>query len=465
MRAFHKLESSQVNSTRGISARQRVMQFARLQRRLAPAMKCSRWLFTGLLALLCVSSAYGQIDQNCTATVQNRSVQVNPDGTFAIRNVPVDSLSLFRVRVLCKNPDGTTTPGQSSLLTFIANDSTNVGDFDFDNITPIPVSLDLSAEEGDTSITSLGDTRHIFVFGTLPDGSQVGFNLPDSGTTYASSNRAIATVDSSGLVTAVGRGSVTVTARVEGVAGTIQFDISPVVSSAGDGIPDDWKIAHGFDPNDRTVANADTDGDGLTNLQEFQLGTDPRNPDTDGDGVTDGEEVKRGTNPLNADTDGDGLTDAEEIRLGTNPLNPDTDGDGIPDGIEVKLGLNPLVPDPTNSVQGHVVDSNGNPVAGANVVVFRFFVATTDSAGFFSLTKVPADLGAFVAVARTTRNNQILEGSSQPRTPGPANGTVDVGTIQIVVNTGVVAGTVISQTGRVIPAAQVTLTSGPDVRT
>jgi hypothetical protein len=450
---------------REISARQRVTQFARLQRRLAPAMKCSHWLFTGLLVLLCVSSAYGQIDQNCTATVQNRSVQVNPDGTFAIPNVPVDSLSLFRVRVLCKNPDGTTTPGQSGLLTFVPNSSTNVGAFDFDNITPIPVSLDLSAEEGDTSITNLGDTRHIFVFGTLPDGSQVGLNLPDSGTTYASSNPAIATVDSTGMVTAVGRGSVTVTARVEGVAGTIQFDINPIVSSAGDGIPDDWKIAHGFDPNDRTVANADTDGDGLTNLQEFQLGTDPRNPDTDGDGVTDGEEVKRGTNPLNADTDGDGLTDAEEIRLGTNPLNPDTDGDGIPDGVEVKLGLNPLVPDATNSVQGHVVDQSGNPVANANVVIFRFFIAGTDSAGFFSIPKVPADLGSLVAVARTTRNNQILEGASQPKTPAAANGTVDVGIIQIVVNTGVIAGTVSSQTGRPIPGAQISLTSGADVRT
>ena len=465
MRACHKLGRSQVGCTPAVSVRQRVTGFAWPQFCLAPAMKRSRWLFPWLVALLSVTTAYGQIDQNCTATVQNRSVQVSPDGTFAIPNVPVDNLSLFRVRLLCTNPDGTTSPAQSGFLRFVPNDSTIVGDFDFDHVTPIPVSLDLSTVENDTSFTTLGDTRHIFVFGTLPDGTQEGFNLPDSGTTYASSNPAIATVDSNGMVTAIARGSVTITARVEGVAGTIQFDINPVVSSAGDGIPDDWKIAHGFDPNDTSVANADTDGDGLTNLQEFQLGTDPRNPDTDGDGVTDGEEVKRGTNPLNADTDGDGLTDADEIRLGTNPLNPDTDGDGIPDGVEVKLGLNPLVPDPTNSVQGHVVDQSGSPVAGANVVLFRFFIAVTDTGGFFSMTKVPASLGPLVAVARTTRNNQILEGSSQPKTPAGPNGSVDLGTIQIVVNTGVIAGTVSSQTGRPIPGAQVTLTSGADVRT
>ncbi len=35
----------------------------------------------------------------------------------------------------------------------------------------------------------------------------------------------------------------------------------------------------------------DTDGDGLTDLQEAYFGTDPNNPDTDGDGSTDGDEV------------------------------------------------------------------------------------------------------------------------------------------------------------------------------
>ena len=35
------------------------------------------------------------------------------------------------------------------------------------------------------------------------------------------------------------------------------------------------------------------------------------------------------------DTDGDGLTDGEENDLGTNPNNPDTDGDGLTDGEEV----------------------------------------------------------------------------------------------------------------------------------
>lgn len=41
------------------------------------------------------------------------------------------------------------------------------------------------------------------------------------------------------------------------------------------------------------------------------------------------------------DSDGDGLTDVQERALGTDPFNPDTDGDGIPDGVEVNSGYSP----------------------------------------------------------------------------------------------------------------------------
>ncbi|MDV7395829.1 hypothetical protein RZS08_30845, partial [Arthrospira platensis SPKY1] len=41
------------------------------------------------------------------------------------------------------------------------------------------------------------------------------------------------------------------------------------------------------------------------------------------------------------DPDRDGLTNIEEYFLGTSPTNPDTDGDGIDDGLEVLLGTDP----------------------------------------------------------------------------------------------------------------------------
>lgn len=64
--------------------------------------------------------------------------------------------------------------------------------------------------------------------------------------------------------------------------------------------------------------------------------------DTDGDGLTDIEEEGFGTDPIMADTDADGLTDYEEIiEYETDPKNPDTDGDGYTDGVEVEGGYNP----------------------------------------------------------------------------------------------------------------------------
>jgi len=87
----------------------------------------------------------------------------------------------------------------------------------------------------------------------------------------------------------------------------------------------------------------DSDGDGLLDSTETQLGTDPMNPDTDGDGISDGIEAGvGGTNPLDDDSDDDGITDGNEdanqnglLDSGeSNPLDTDTDDDGITDGNE-----------------------------------------------------------------------------------------------------------------------------------
>jgi uncharacterized repeat protein (TIGR02543 family) len=94
---------------------------------------------------------------------------------------------------------------------------------------------------------------------------------------------------------------------------------------------------------------ADSDGDGLTDGEEFTLGSHPLVGDTDGDGLTDAEEVRlTSTNPTLADTSGNGTSDAEEdadgdglsnlaeVRLhGTDPLKADTDADGLSDSEEV----------------------------------------------------------------------------------------------------------------------------------
>ncbi|HPY84047.1 MAG TPA: VWA domain-containing protein [Ruminococcus flavefaciens] len=110
-------------------------------------------------------------------------------------------------------------------------------------------------------------------------------------------------------------------------------------------------------------STTDTDGDGLTDYQEYCLtNTDPNKVSTGDDGVKDADrdedqdglsnitEIRLGTNPLKADTDNDGLTDKEEQELGTDPLNADTDGDHASDGWEKTHGYDPITPDDSFTV-------------------------------------------------------------------------------------------------------------------
>ena len=103
--------------------------------------------------------------------------------------------------------------------------------------------------------------------------------------------------------------------------------------SDGDGITDCDEEELGLDP-----LNSDTDGDGLQDGEEMnKYNTDPKNPDSDGDQLKDGEEVlTHSTNPLALDTDNDGLDDfAEVVTYKSDPNNPDTDADSLTDGDEV----------------------------------------------------------------------------------------------------------------------------------
>jgi len=65
--------------------------------------------------------------------------------------------------------------------------------------------------------------------------------------------------------------------------------------------------------------------------------------DSDNDGLTDEEEYNLGTNPNEFDTDKDGLSDFEELEIyATNPILFDTDDDGYNDGEEIQNGYDPL---------------------------------------------------------------------------------------------------------------------------
>lgn len=111
-------------------------------------------------------------------------------------------------------------------------------------------------------------------------------------------------------------------------------------------------------------SECDTDGDGLPDPKEKEIGTDPQDPDTDDDGLPDGKEwgYKQTYTCLNLfrkDSDGEGIGDGFELggqmnvaqsytansgppgtrvligKVRTNPCKQDTDGDGLTDWREV----------------------------------------------------------------------------------------------------------------------------------
>lgn len=95
----------------------------------------------------------------------------------------------------------------------------------------------------------------------------------------------------------------------------------------------------------------DSDADGLTDVEEKEIGTNPLDPDTDHDALGDFEEVRKyKTDPLNPDTDYDALKDGAEVyNYHTEPLMRDTDNGGVADGHEV-------IEDNTNPCAGHGAD-------------------------------------------------------------------------------------------------------------
>ncbi|HEM5659960.1 TPA: GA module-containing protein [Streptococcus suis] len=109
-------------------------------------------------------------------------------------------------------------------------------------------------------------------------------------------------------------------------------------------------------PKDAVTQFVDTDGDGISDRQETENGTDPSKVDSDNDGFSDKEEVERGTDPTKADskpassetdTDGDGISNEDEATRGTDPNKSDTDGDGFSDQEEITAGSNPTKADST----------------------------------------------------------------------------------------------------------------------
>ena len=189
-------------------------------------------------------------------------------------------------------------------------------------------------------------------------------------------------------------------------------------------------------PEDRDayapVTTVDTDGDGIRNIREVELGTDPTAVDTDGDGLDDPTEVNGATDPTAVDTDSDGLDDQTEVNGPTDPTVADTDGDGLDDGHEVELGTDPTVADTDDDglsdsreveleTKPTVADTDGDGLIDGREVEIGSdpFTTDTDDDGVSDQREV--NLGTDPTVADTDGDgypdNRELTVGTDPTTP------------------------------------------------
>jgi hypothetical protein len=130
----------------------------------------------------------------------------------------------------------------------------------------------------------------------------------------------------------------------EGALTTYRFRTDASLDTDQDGLPDAWEHRYGTQPQVKD-ADADPDTDQLTNVEEFNVGTHPRDSDTDEDFLPDGWEVATGLDPLTA-----------------LPLEQDSDLDGLNDVLEFRFRLVPLcVPAGMNCL-----DHEGSPIDGTS---------------------------------------------------------------------------------------------------
>ncbi len=203
------------------------------------------------------------------------------------------------------------------------------------------------------------------------------------------------------------------------------------IDNDADGMQDAWEWLNQLDDTDPADANADIDEDGLTNLEEFNLGTDPNNADTDNDGVNDGDEDEAGTSP----------TDPND-RPFTNTIKFDYDGDGVADLVlrRPTNGYQYIKRSTNGIIDRHFFGSQSTdvPISGdfdgdgiADIAVYRstsgqWLIKQSSNGAIFRLTfgtepgdiPVPADYDGDgitdIAIRRPSNGFWVIRESSSP---------------------------------------------------
>ncbi len=176
--------------------------------------------------------------------------------------------------------------------------------------------------------------------------------------------------------------------------------------------------------------------DSIVNLDTFG-GTD-----TDGDGIPDVGELALGTNPNKTDSDGDGINDAAELQQGLDPLG----GQAFPTGIISSLPLfgeakNVVVAGANDKTQTAYVATGSYGLAVVNASQFNnpIILGQLNLAG--DATDVAVDANLKIAAVATNNGGLQLVDVSDPMLP-VLKKTININASQVEVVDGIAYATV-----------------------
>ena len=194
-------------------------------------MKIHRDRLTCCFAAIAVHTAFAQLDNRWTVTVNGRTVPVNPDGSFRVRNIsapdvfgadgpgtPRDGVADDPMQVIANTViDGVPfyAYGQPFFLRRGEVITLPQGGLTVTDVPPpLPIRLTFLAP---TTVLQPGQQVQASILADLPGGTQADLTSRVNWTTYRTSNPQIVTVNGDGLLTAHGTGAAVVTAMNSGV--------------------------------------------------------------------------------------------------------------------------------------------------------------------------------------------------------------------------------------------------------
>ena len=318
------------------------------------------WSGSGSDLQLELESPYGNVIDSTTSDPNVTFVSGSNSKSFTVKNPPsgswilrvnggtISSSTLSIPSEILREREhwidtgnGDTAPDMAFLASEMADYSTTDSDLQFNaNVTAVTLlTTDVYLDKGNYD---QGDSIKIAV-SVADTGPITGASVFTNATTPSSSSSFLLYDDGQHGDGALGDGIYANTYTKTKSVGTYSFIISVAGTNTTGSVFS--RVAHAS----TYIRDAeDTDGDGMSDTWELRVGLDINtndsggNPDTDQ--LTNIEEYENGTDPFKEDTDTDQLIDGEEVNIhGTDPTKWDTDTGGEGDGSEVLGGRNPLV--------------------------------------------------------------------------------------------------------------------------